>query len=115
MQKNRDWVEIQLADGERRFIPIEWTDRTPEVVILAGARFLLNNLLLVRKQVDEFLQLSQETGTLSHKDNISEGGSNELSKLTHLGETDRKSTSTSSSHLGADVAVPINKKGKGGE
>ncbi len=113
-QKNPHLIEIQLADGERRFIPLEWTDQLPPVVTLPGARFLLSNLLLLRKQLDGLLPLIKEPSTLPQKDNQTEGGSDELPQPIHLAGSDRGSTSASGSHSGADIAAPTHEKRSGG-
>lgn len=113
-QKNPHLIEIQLADGERRFIPLAWTDQVPPVVTLPDARFLLTNLLLLRKQLDGLLPLIEKPSTLSQKDNQIEGGSDELPQPIHLVSTDRGSTGAGDSHSGADIAAPANEKRKGG-
>lgn len=113
-QKNPHLIEIQLADGERRFIPLDWTDQVPPVVILPDVRFLLTNLLLLRKQLDGLLPLIEEASTLPQKDNQTEGGSDELPQPVHLAGPDRGSTSASRSHSGADIAAPTNEKRRGG-
>lgn len=113
-QKNPHLIEIQLADGERRFIPLVWTDQRPPVVTLPGARFLLSNLLLLRQQLDGLLPLLEEPSTLSQKDNQTEGGSDELPHPVHLAGSDRGSTSASGRHSGADIAAPTHEKRSGG-
>lgn len=113
-QKNPHLIKIQLADGERRSIPLEWTDQQPPVVTLPGARFLLTNLLLLRKQLDGLLPLIKEPSTLSQKDNQTEGGSDELPPPVHLAGPDRGSTRASGRHSGADIAAPTHRERGGG-
>jgi hypothetical protein len=113
-QKNPHLIEIHLADGERRSIPLEWTDQLPPVVTLPGACFLLSNLLLLRQQLNEFLSLIEEPSTLSQKDNQTKGGSDELPPPIYLAGPDRGSTGASGRHSGADIAAPTHKKRRSG-
>jgi hypothetical protein len=113
-QENPDLIQIQLADDERRFIPLEWTDQKPAVITVPGARFLLTNLLLVRRQLDGLLPLIEEPSTLPHKDNQIEGGSDELPQSVHLGGPDRSSTGAGHGHSGAASAAPTHPKKTGG-
>ena len=114
-QKNPHLIEIQLADGERRFIPLDWTDQVLPVITLPDVRFLLTNLLLLRKQLNGLLPLIEETGTLSQQDNQIEGGSDELSQPTYLVSTDKGATDTGDSHSGANSSASTSEKRQGGE
>jgi len=99
-------LEIQLADGERRFIPLEWTDQMLPTVTLPGARFLLANLLLLRQRLDGLLPVVQESSILPQDDTQIEGGSNGFLEPVHLVEANRCSTCTDHSYPGTDPAAP---------
>jgi hypothetical protein len=99
-------VEIQLADGECRLIPLDWTDQVPPVVTLPGARFLLANLLSVRQRLDEHLPVPRESGILPQDDTEIEGGSDDTAKPGHLAEDDRCPTHSGNRHSGADPSTP---------
>ena len=112
-QKNPDLIEIKLADDEHRFIPVEWTDQGPPVVTVPGARFVLANLLLVRKQIDGLLPFIAKAGTLP-QDNQIEGGSDDLSERNNLDRTAQGSPEPGNRHYGADNPAPTQEKRKGG-
>ncbi len=114
-QKNRHLTEIELADGERRLIRLDWTDQVPEVVTLPEARFLPAKLLSLRQQLDGLLSLIKEGGTLPPKDRQIKGGSDELPPVGHLGGPDRETTEADRGHAGAASATPAQAKRKGGE
>ena len=83
-KENGSLLEIQLANGERRLIPVDWTDQVPPVVTLPEARFLLANLLSVRQRVDELLPASEESCILPQDNTEIEGGSHDTAKGGHL-------------------------------
>ena len=112
-QKNPHLIEIELANGEHRFIPVEWTDQSPPVVTVPGARFVLANLLLVRKQLDGLLPFMAQAGTLP-QDNQIEGGSDELSQRDHLVRTAKGSPEPGDCHNGAANPAPTQEKRTGG-
>jgi hypothetical protein len=99
-------TEIQLADGERRFIPLEWTDQVPPTVTLPGSRFLLANLLLLRQRLDGLLQVVEESSILPQNDTQVKGGSSGFPEPVHLVKTNRRSTHADHSHPGTDPAAP---------
>ena len=105
-QKNIHLTEIELADGRRRFIPLEWTDQAPPTVTLPDARFLLANLLLLRQRLDGLLQVVEESSILPQDDTQIEGGSSGFPEPIHLVGTDRGSTRADHSHPGANPAAP---------
>jgi hypothetical protein len=107
-QKNTHEIEIQLTDGERRFIPLDWTDRTPPVVTWPGARFLLTHLLAVRQRVDLLLQAQDISGTLPSNDTQIRGGSDATDPqlIVDMVETDGGSTDPGDSHSGSDATAP---------
>ncbi len=103
---NLHLIEIQLADGERRFIPLDWTDQIPSVVALPGAHFLLANLLSLRQRLDGLLPTAKESSILPQNDTRIEGGSSEFPEPVYMVETDRRTTRTNRSHPGADPSAP---------
>ena len=103
---NLHLIEIQLADGERRFIPLDWTDQIPSVVALPGARFLLTNLLSLRQRLDGLLPTVEESSILPQDDTRIEGGSNGFPEPVYMVETDKRSTRTNRSHPGANPSAP---------
>jgi hypothetical protein len=105
-KENPHLTEIQLADGERRFITLDWTDQIPPVVTLPGARFLLVNLLSLRQRLDELLPAVEESSILLQDDTRIEGGSSGFSEPVHLVETDRRSTRADHSYPGTNPAAP---------
>ena len=114
-QKNPRLTEIQLADGERRFIPLDWTDQASPVITLPDARFLPANLLALRKQLDGLLSFIEKSGTLSLTDTRIKGGSDELSKINLMDGTARGATDADRRYSGADVTAPTKKTRKGGK
>lgn len=106
-QENGSLFEIQLANGERRLIPVDWTDQIPPLVTLPEARFLLANLLSVRQRVDELLPACKESFILPQDNTEIEGGSNDTAKGGHLVEADRCPTRPSHCHSGADPSASI--------
>jgi hypothetical protein len=111
-KENRSLIEIQLADGECRLVPLEWTDQVPPVVTLPGARFLLANLLSVRQRLDELLPGSKESGILPRDDAEIEGGSDDTLKPGHLGQADRSATRPDHCHFGADPSASTGERQK---
>ncbi len=105
-QKNIHSIEIQLADGERRCIPLEWTDQALPTVTLPGGRFLLANLFLLRQRLDGLLQTVAESSILPPNDTRIEGGSNGFPEPVRMVETDKHSTCADHSHPGTDPAAP---------
>jgi hypothetical protein len=108
-QENSHLIEIQLADGERRFIPLEWTDQALPTVTLPGSRFLLANLLSLRRRLDGILQTIEEAGILPQNETQIKGGSNEFPEPVHVVETDRCSTCADHNHPGTNPAAPTSK------
>jgi hypothetical protein len=108
IQKDPHVIEIQLPDGERRFVPLDWTDRAPPVVTVPGARFLLANLLAVRQRLDLLLQTPAISDTLPpNHTQLKEGGSDaNPPSVICLVATDRGATNPGDCYLGADVAAP---------
>ena len=105
--QNTELVKIQLEDGERRLIPLDWTDQAPPVVTLPGARFLIANLISLRQRLDLLLQASEKSDIIPPRNDTQiEGGTDEDSESIHVVETDRGSTSTSSRHSGTDAFAP---------
>ena len=99
-------IEIQLGDGECRFIPLEWTDQVPSIATLPEARFLLANLLLLRRRLDGLLQTREESSILPPNDTPTKGGSNGFSEPVGMVETNRGSTGAGPSHPGTDPSAP---------
>ena len=113
-QKNSDLIQIELADGERRSIPLDWTDQVSPVITVPGTRFLPTKLLLLRQQLDGLLPLIEETSTLPQTDKQIEGGSDEIPQANHLVGTNRSATGAGDSHPGPDIAAPTNEKRRAG-
>jgi hypothetical protein len=113
-QKKEDMTEIELPDGERRYIRLDWTDQVPEVVTLPEGRFLPANLLALRQQLDGLLSLRVERGTLPPKDRESKGGRDDLPQVGHLAGADREATEADRGHTGATGAAPAQATGQGG-
>jgi len=105
-QKSIPSIEIQLADGECRFIPLEWTDQALPTVTLLGGRFLLTNLLLLRQRLDGLLPTVEESSILPPKDTQIEGGSSGFPEPVHMVGTNRRSTCANHSHPGTDSSAP---------
>lgn len=112
-QKNPDLTEIELADGERRFIPLAWTDQAPPMVTVSDARFLPAKLLSLRQQLDGLLSLIAEGRTLPPKDSHLEGGSDELPQPVHLVRTDRGATEADHAAAGPNSAAATDDTGGG--
>jgi hypothetical protein len=111
--KNTHSIEIQLGDGECRFIPLGWTDQAPPTVTLPGARFLLASLLLLRQRLDGLLQIAEKSSILPPNDTQIEGGSSGFPEPVHLVETDRRSTRADHSHPGTDPSAPTSETTRG--
>jgi len=110
---NPHLIEIQLADGERRFIPLDWTDQIPSVVALPGSRFLLANLLSLHQRLDGLLPIAEESSILPQNDTRIEGGSSGFPEPVYMVETDRRSTCTNRNHLGANPSAPTDETAGG--
>ncbi len=52
---NPSYILIALPDGERRFIPLAWTDQVAQVNYPRGACFVPERLLELRQQLDSLL------------------------------------------------------------
>jgi len=106
-QKDTHVIEIQLAGGERRFVPLDWTDRAPPVVTVPGARFLLANLLSVCQRVELLLQAHDQSGILPPNDTQIQGGRDAHSQFAvDMVQADSGSTHPGDSHSGPDAAAP---------
>lgn len=104
-KENALWVEIQLANGEGRLIPLDWTDQSSPIVTLPETRFLLANLLALRQRVDSLLQTAQESDILPL--NHTRGGSDETRNPVPLVEADRCPTRSDHCLSGTDPAASI--------
>lgn len=104
-KENALWVEIQLANGEGRLIPLDWTDQSSSIVTLPEARFLLANLLTLRQRVDSVLQTAQESDILPL--NHTQGGSDETRNPISLVQVDRQPTCPDHCLSGPDSAASI--------
>ena len=103
---NPHLIEIQLTGGERRFIPLDWTDRKLSVVAPSGARFLLANLLSLRQRLDGLLPTVEESSILPQDDTRIKGGSSGFPEPVRMVETDKNSTQANHSHPGANPSAP---------
>jgi hypothetical protein len=113
-QKNPDLIEIQLTDGERRFMPLAWTDQVPPLEVWPEVRFLPTKLLILRQQLDGLLPLIEAAGTLSPKAKPIAGGSDELSQPVHLVSPDQEAAGPGDSPSGPAGAASTAEKRKGG-
>lgn len=114
-QKKEGWTEIELSDGERRYIRLDWTDQVPKRVTLPEGRFLPDKLLWLRQELNGLLSLLAERGTLPPKDRQLKGGSDELPKGGHMVNSARKATDPDCGLAGAASAGPTQATRKGGE
>jgi hypothetical protein len=64
LQQSPEEVLIQLPSGEQRFIALAWTDQVAPPVTLAGARFLLDQLVTLRQRLDALSQKRLSSGTI---------------------------------------------------
>jgi len=103
---NAHLLEIQLPDGERRLVPLDWTDQIPQPVTPPGARFLLANLLSVRQRVDALLPAATESSILPLEKHETEGGSDGTPEPGRLVQTERGATHSAPFLAGPDVAPP---------
>ena len=108
-QKHPHLIQIRLADDERRFIPLAWTDQVPPPISRPGARFLLEKLLALRQKVNGLLVASQQPAILSPEISQVKGESDDLLMVQPI----RKTTSAGGSHLVAHHSAP-NKDSTGG-
>ena len=113
-KENALWVEIQLANGEGRLMPLNWTNQAPPMATLPEARFPLANLLALRQRLDGLLHIVRESTTLPLNHTqvdalhpFKEGGSDEIRTSAPLVEADRRSTCSSDSHSAPDSAAII--------
>ena len=103
---NGHFLEIQLPDGERRLVPLDWTDQVPRPAKLPGARFLLANLLSLRQRLDALLPAATESSILPLENHEIEGGSDGNPEPGRLVQTDRGATHSDPLLAGPDVAPP---------
>lgn len=107
--RNIHLIEIQLDDGERRFIPLEWTDRAEPLVTLPGVRFILANLLVLCQRIDMLLETVEESDILPQGDTELKGGSHGCCETVRMVETDGCATCADHSHPGTDPVAPTGK------
>jgi len=99
-------VIIQLPEGQQRLIPLDWTDQGPVRPRLAEARLVLNQLQLLRQQVDELLsRQAAQVIIASKKAQDPKGGNDGAKQALYLAEPERGTTATSAGGPGADVTT----------
>jgi len=94
LQRSSENVLVQLPSGEQRFIGLSWTDQEIPAISMAGAKFLLDQLVSLRQQVDALSQNKLTTGTIppQRKEQL-EGGEHGKAHSIHTGPVDPGPTS----------------------
>ena len=94
LQRSSETVLIQLPSGEQRFIALTWTDQVVGPISMAGAYFLLDQLVSLRQQVDALSQKKLTAGTIPpQRHEQLEGGVHGKAHSVHAGPVDPDTTS----------------------
>jgi hypothetical protein len=96
-------ILIELPNGERRFIPISWSDLSTEPVYPEGMRFPLERLVVLQQRL-EAMQVGYNLSIMAAKTEFKPGGGGHASfDSNHLGSIDPAAANTDHPHLGADA------------
>ncbi|MDH3675763.1 MAG: Y4bD/Y4pK family protein, partial [Anaerolineae bacterium] len=81
-----DQIRVQRPDGTSQLMPLDWTDQTPQLACLAGARLVLANLLVLSQCVAGLLAEPQPGSIMPPDSNISlTGGTKDEASQTPAG------------------------------
>ena len=114
LQQSPEEVLIQLSSGEQRFIALAWTDQAVPPVTLAGARFLLDQLVILRQRLDALSQKKLSSGTIPpQKAQSLEGGVHGKARSVYAGPIVPGTTSPGDRHFGAADSASTKPAGGG--
>jgi hypothetical protein len=107
-EANTLFIEILVADDDRRWVPADWTNQQPPVVAVPHARFVPMQLIALRHSLDALLQTAEKGDILAPTTNPPYGRrSDENPASVDVGKTGRETTSPSSSYVGADAPTSV--------
>jgi hypothetical protein len=107
-QQEPNQVLIELPGGERRCMPIDWTNRRAVRVYPAGVRFPVEILQELREKLDGM----EKATSMAEK---SKGDSHGQGKNQRVAADDRRTAPASDNTAGADVVAADTGTGWGGE
>jgi len=101
------YILIALPDGERRFIPLAWTDQVAQVNYPLGACFLPERLLALRQRLDPLLVRVGEKAMLQTQQNDPQERNNSHAnyRTETLGTTESRTTGPHHCPTGSDPAA----------
>jgi hypothetical protein len=106
-------ILVELPEGERRFIPVSWTDLSIQVAFPEGMRFPLEQLIALNQLLEE-IQAGHNLGTMAAKTGIEPlGGSHATADSGHLGSIDPLTAYPDPPHPGTDASSPSDAGGGG--
>lgn len=111
-----DGVLIELPNGERRLIPLAWTDLLPQTEYPPQTCFLPEYLVKLRQRLDELIKRQEEEQvTLMAKglDAGEPGGSHAESQTDLMGSVEPGITCSDYCNPGANAVAPLD-SGNGG-
>jgi hypothetical protein len=110
------YVLVMLPNGERRFIPLAWTDQTTQVNYPPGACFLPERLLVLRQRLDHLLVRVGEQAMLQAQHNECKEPSHDYDhcRANPLATTESRTTGPHHRASGADPAAPPGSTAGGG-
>jgi hypothetical protein len=94
LHRTSETVLVQLPSGEQRFIALSWTDQVVPVISMAGANFLLDQLVSLRQQVDTLSQKKLTKGTIPPQRHEQLGGEYGKAHSIHAGPIDPGTTNS---------------------
>jgi hypothetical protein len=96
-QQDETRLLVELSDGERRFVPVAWTDRQAVRDYPAGVKFPIETLLALREKLDNL----DETHTMTGK---KKGASHERRTSQPVAADDGRTAVAGDCDTGADAA-----------
>jgi hypothetical protein len=113
LQRSKEAILIQLPSGEQRFIAISWTDQSVSPLSMAGAKFLPDQLVNMRQQVDTLWQKKLTTGTIPPQRQEQLGGEHGKPHSIHAGAVDPGRTSPGDRDFSANDLATIEQDSRG--
>jgi hypothetical protein len=106
-------ILIELPDGERCFIPINWTDRIVQPDYPPGVQFPLERLVILMQRLEVMQESCKEDIMAAKTANESRGGSHASVRSGGMGTVDPPGTDADPPHPSANAPSPIG-GGEGG-
>lgn len=114
VQQSPAEVLIQLSNGQRGWIPWDWTDQAAPGVFPPGARFRLEHLLTLHQRVEALSHKKEKSGTIPSQSNRqAEGDSHATAGPVHMGPAFPGTARPGDRHFGPNDPAPMEPAGKG--